>query len=70
MNILKAQALKVGNYVNCPADRGEMGYRGRVEHVGVEVTQRLGMDEPYIWVTVRRPGVGAHASVWPSNRIG
>lgn len=66
MKLQQAQALKVGQYVSCPADRGEPGYRGRVEHVG---QQANGPEHcRYIWVTVRRPG--AHASVWPSNRLG
>lgn len=67
MNIEKARTIKPGDTVRCPADRGEPGYTGKVEHVSPnEGTNIHGV--PYIWVTVRRPG--GHASVWPSNRLG
>lgn len=67
MNIDRAQCLKPGDRVRVPADYGAPGYYGRVEHVGAVVAFNIhGAD--YVWVTVRKPG--AHASVWPSNRLG
>lgn len=67
MDIENAKALKVGATVRCPADMGRPAYSGKVEHVGTtEATDLQG--RAYVWVTVRRPG--AHASVWPSNRLG
>jgi len=67
MDITKAKALKVGDIVHCPADRGELAHSGRVEHVGeTECTHMCG--KPFIWITVRPRN--SHASVWPSNRLG
>lgn len=65
MELKQAQALKVGDVVRCPAERGDPGYTGTVEHVGTHVTDR---PVPFVWVVVRR--TGAHASSWPSNRLG
>lgn len=67
MDIAKARALKLGAVVACPADRGSPVYSGKVEHVGSVEAQDM-QGRAYIWITVREPG--AHASVWPSNRLG
>lgn len=67
MDIAKARTLKIGDTVRCPADRGDPAYSGKVEHVGQDEAQDL-QGRGYLWVTVRR--AGAHASVWPSNRLG
>lgn len=65
MQLEKAQALKIGAIVRCPADRGEPAYRGKVESVGAHVTEK---PVPFVWVSVRTPN--GHAVVWPSNRLG
>ena len=69
MKLEQAQALQVGQPVSCPADRGNPAYIGCVERIDTQV-QRPSVPgvSPYVWVTVRR--LGAHASVWPSNRLG
>lgn len=67
MNILKAKHLKVGDIVECPPDRGDPGYSGGIAHVSEQEQTHMG-GKPFIWVTVKR--CGAHASAWPSNRIG
>jgi len=67
MDITRAKNLKVGDTVHCPADRGEPGYSGRVEHIST--TEQTHMDsKPFLWVTVRKSNSTAH--VWPSNRLG
>lgn len=63
----QALKLKVGDTVRCPADRGEPGYSGKVEHIDDNDATHALVKEPFRWVTVRKPG--AHASVWPSNRL-
>ena len=67
MDIQKAQNLKIGQRVRCPADRGEPAHNGTVEYVGQQ-TATTHAGTLYVWVTVRRSD--AHASVWPSNRLG
>lgn len=68
MNIDKAIALKVGDTVHCPADRGDRPYAGRVTHVaGGRCVSFNGT--PYVWITVRHPN-GLSSHVWPSNRLG
>lgn len=66
MDLQKAQALKVGNVVHCPTDRGEPAFYGKVEWVGGSVAKNIYGAE-YIWVNVRGPH---HTSCWPSNRLG
>lgn len=66
MDIAKARALKVGDTVRCPAQDISPAYSGKVEHVGQTEAQDM-QGRAYLWITVRRPG--AHASVWPSNRL-
>lgn len=61
------KALKVGQRVKCPADRGDPAYYGTV----VDVSQTVNFDlkaQPYVWVTVRHPRGSKHS--WPSNRLG
>lgn len=67
MDIAKARALKVGDTVHCPADRGASAYSGKVEHIGQAEAQDL-QGRAYLWITVGRPSM--HSSVWPSNRLG
>lgn len=66
MDINKAKLLQVGNFVHCPADRGEAGYTGRITHVGESVNKAHNGVE-YVWITVRKDNKTNH--VWPSNRI-
>lgn len=67
MKIEKALALKYGNRVTCPPDRGEPSYVGTVRHVGVEQNVSIA-GAAYVWVTVQRTH-GASLHVWPSNRL-
>lgn len=70
MHIEKAKQLKVGQVVNCPADRGDAAFTARVTHVSQNVCKNLSGTE-YLWVTVK--GIGslrANGGVWPSNRLG
>ena len=66
MNIIQAQALKVGDRVKYPADRGEKAGEGVVTHVGESVYESH-QDKEFIWVTVSAVG---KKSTWPSNRLG
>ena len=59
--------FKVGDTVQCPADRGDPGYIGRVTHVStIQNTNIHGT--PYYRVTVRTPN-RKRSTVWPSHRI-
>lgn len=67
MQIEKARLLKVGDYVNCPEDRGDKAYRGKVVFIGQgEYENHRG--DPYMWITVEDSWRQRH--VWPSNRLG
>jgi hypothetical protein len=62
--------MRLNQHVRCPADRGDLPYDGRIEHIGTDVQERNGVK--FVWVTVRRTsGVyGRSAHVWPSHRLG
>lgn len=67
MTVEEAKKLRIGQWVQCPADRGAAPFAGRVRSVGVEVYTNI-RGTMYVWVHVSgqgRPG----SSVWPSNRI-
>jgi hypothetical protein len=66
LKIEKARKLKVGDYVSCPADRGDQAYRGQVTHVDGSEYEN-GNGDPYKWITVKNPW--GWESVWPSNRL-
>lgn len=66
MQLDKALALKVGDVVRCPADRGTPAYIGPITHISGNVATHMGKE--FIWVTVA-DGHG-HRHVWPSNRLG
>lgn len=65
MNIDKATALKPGDKVRCPADRGYVPFTGTVVQGSGEVYKSHN-GTPYVWITVQ--GLGSK-SVWPSNRL-
>ncbi len=65
MKIETALKLKRGQCVQCPPDRGDAGFYGKVTSVGA-VVDRVHNSE-FIWVEVQGPH---HKSVWPSNRLG
>lgn len=67
MTVEEAKKLRIGQRVQCHADRGVAPYAGRVQSVGVEVYTNIRGIE-YIWVHVAWHG-GPGSSVWPSNRI-
>ncbi len=66
MHIDRAKGLKSGDRVNCPADRGDLAFEGKVTVVGVQESLDS-KGNPYIWITVKGPH---HSSTWPSNRLG
>lgn len=66
MKIAQARLLKVGDIVNCPADRGDAAYTGKVEHINATEQTHPCVDGPFLWVTVRNRN---RNTVWPSNRI-
>jgi hypothetical protein len=66
MKLEQAQALKVGDKVKCPKDRGDKGYDGVVTFVGETVQTHPSVPEPFIWVTVQK---AATRHTWSSNRI-
>lgn len=68
MKIERALQLKVGDYVDYPADRGEPGDTGQVASVSQNVNHNH-LGRPFIWVEVKYRGINKKA-VWPSNRLG
>jgi hypothetical protein len=71
MDIARAKALKAGQTVYCPADRGEPAYSGKVQVDGTwdysaAPVQKNATGVEYIWVDVKGNG---RTSVWPSNRL-
>lgn len=63
---MEISALKIGRHVSCPPDRGDLGYNGKITHIGtVEDMNSLG--RKFVWVEVQGP---THKSVWPSHRLG
>lgn len=56
-----------GAIVNCPADRGDKGYRGRVIEVSDTVSHNH-LGEPFHWATIERLD-GGTKHVWPTNRL-
>lgn len=60
--------LRIGMLVQCPADRGEHAYQGKVESFG-QYMHLQSSGSAYVWVTVRRRDGAKTAHVWPSNRI-
>lgn len=70
MDIERARKLKVGDSVNCPADRGSPAFTGRVSYIQPDApaAKAFGSNQEYIWVNVTYNG--RNAGVWPSNRLG
>lgn len=68
MDIDKAKALKIGDVVHCPEDRGDPAYTGRVRALPHSSVFHTTDGTPYIWVYVD-DGSG-RCSTWPSNRLG
>ena len=68
MRLDRAQSLKIGQIVGCPADRGDVRYTGKVTHIGTEINKSFSGVE-FVWVTVEHPN-GKSRHVWPSNRLG
>lgn len=67
MNIKQARALKLGQRISCPPDRGDQGYVGTVTYIGPEEhTNILGVK--YRDVVVQDLN-GKRKSCWPSHRI-
>lgn len=64
-------ALRMGMAVNCPADRGNPAYTGKVAGFDRSAVHMNLNGTKYIWVTVREGthGLGA-AALWPSHRLG
>lgn len=54
--------------VQCPADRGDSPYSGRVMGIGETICRNI-YGIPYVWLTVRNIATGRE-SVWPSHRLG
>ncbi len=69
MKIEQARRLTIGAQVQCPTDRGDPAYIGRVRDgscATAEPQTHCG-GAPFIWVRVKGP----HGySIWPSNRLG
>lgn len=59
---------KIGDMVNCPADRGDAAYRGKVTHVSGAM-QKSHQGVLYAWVSVEHPSRTSR-HVRPSNRLG
>lgn len=66
MKLEEAQALKVGDTVKCPKDRGDKDYIGVVTFVGETVQTHPSVPEPFIWVTVQK---ATTRHTWSSNRL-
>jgi hypothetical protein len=58
--------MKIGQLVECPADRGDKPYRARIEAISPQATH---MGRVFRWITVRRLD-GRPGGVWPSRRLG
>lgn len=71
MDLAKAKALKAGQTVQCPPDRGESAYSGSVQVDGTwdyseaKVHKNL-VGVEFIWVMVKGAG---RTRMWPSNRL-
>lgn len=65
MDIEQAKALKPGDEVIYPVDRGDPSGIGAVTGVGEEESSNIN-GERYLWIEV---DVGHKKSVWPSNRL-
>lgn len=70
MHLDRAKALRPGDFVRCPADRGDQPYKGKVlEDCSDHTVHTNYYGEQFIWVRVYNPTTRHHA-VWPSNRLG
>lgn len=67
MNIESAQALRVGDRVRYPADRGEAQGTGVVTHIARKVYRNI-CDIEFMWITVAYDHA-RQRSIWPSNRL-
>lgn len=66
---IREPRVKVGDIVQCPADRGSGPYRGRVTFVESPPATHLG--RVFYWVHVKDiEGAWGHTSVWPDHRLG
>jgi hypothetical protein len=60
--------FKVGDIVQCPADRGDAAFKAQVVHVGDGTAKNI-RDVEYRWITVKRLDGRAGGGVWPSHRL-
>lgn len=72
MDIQRALKLKKGSLVNCPADRGDPAFTGKIVTETEMIKNAIINTHPnggkYIWIEIQTPFL--HKSVWPSNRLG
>lgn len=57
--------------VQCPADRGDKPYTGRILHVGSTIHYNV-QGTAYIWLLIEKYGTEHTRTkhTWPSNRLG
>ena len=60
---------KLGQFVKCPADRGDPPYKGQIVNIAPGIYTDL-KGTRYQWVTVRHSTYPNTAHVWPSHRLG
>lgn len=60
--------MKIGDVVQCPADRGDKPYSARVTFIS-ETVNYNSHGAAYRWVTVHKL-TGKSGAVWPSHRLG
>jgi hypothetical protein len=68
MKLAQARALKVGDKVNYPADRGDQAGTGIVKSEPTTTVNKNIRGVAYVWVVVYQPALG-RASLWPSNKL-
>lgn len=57
---------QIGDVVQCPEDRGDPAYQGKVIIPGSGIQQNS-VGQSYVWVTVVGPT--GRKTTWPSNRL-
>ena len=68
MKLELARRLKPGSLVQCPADREDTGYVGKVVGVDSVVFENIN-NVAYVLVEVQRLDFPFTKHVWPSNRL-
>jgi len=69
MTIQLHRMPKVGDYVKCPADRGDPAFYGTITHVTEKVETNI-HGVKYVWCVVKAASHGCNGGVWPSHRLG